>query len=286
MLEGLKNWLRRSPRLVRAKRELGSHFEFTLLDIVDTFPAFAPNSAGKYKDRALLTIEAVNQTAPFMCDLATFLSNGRVIAPEPISGIPSRESEIHSVRRLGELLVHYGSDKVTHGYHNLYGTILADPDSVECIFEIGLGTNNLDVVSTMGASGRPGASLRAYRDLCKAARIFGADVDRRILFSEDRISTFFVDQTVPSTLDGIRHELPDCFDLVIDDGLHSPNANIASLHFGLQIVKIGGWVVVEDISHEALSLWQVVSSIIPPTKYRCRLFEARTTLVFAVQRIG
>ena len=56
--------------------------------------------------------------------------------------------------------------------------------SVNKIFEIGLGTNNIDIVSTMGKKGHPGASLRAFRDFCPNAEIYGADFDSRILFQE------------------------------------------------------------------------------------------------------
>ena len=63
------------------------------------------------------------------------------------------------------------------------------------ILEIGLGTNNVDVVSNMGRDGIPGASLRAFRDYLINSKIYGADIDKSILFSEERIETYFVDQT-------------------------------------------------------------------------------------------
>ena len=51
-------------------------------------------------------------------------------------------------------------------------------------------------------------------------------IDRRILFHEDRISTFWVDQTDPNSLDALAAQLGDIkFDLIIDDGLHLPHAN-------------------------------------------------------------
>ena len=54
------------------------------------------------------------------------------------------------------------------------------------IFEVGLGTNNVDVPSNMGKDGKPGASLRAWRDYFP-----NADIDTRILFKEDKIQTFY-----------------------------------------------------------------------------------------------
>jgi hypothetical protein len=136
----------------------------------------------------------------------------------------------------------------------------------------------------MGVSGKPGASLRAFRDFCPNALIFGADIDRRVLFSEDRISTFYVDQTELATFARLSGELPCDFDLIIDDGLHSPDANINTLTFALPKLKCGGWAVIEDICVDSLSIWQLVTSLLPPA-YKAQIFQADGGLLFAVQRL-
>ena len=64
---------------------------------------------------------------------------------------------------------------------------------VNTLFEIGLGTNNINVRSNMGLDGKPGASLRAFRDYLNI-NVYGADVDKGILFEEDKIKTYFIDQ--------------------------------------------------------------------------------------------
>jgi hypothetical protein len=56
------------------------------------------------------------------------------------------------------------------------------------------------------------------------------------------------------------------------------------LRFGLGIVKKGGWVVVEDIAVEAISLWQVVAALLPK-HYEPHLYNADAGIVFAVQRL-
>jgi hypothetical protein len=63
------------------------------------------------------------------------------------------------------------------------------------VFECGVGTNNPNITSNMGVNGQPGASLRVWRDYFQNAEVFGADIDRGILFEEQRIRTFYVDQT-------------------------------------------------------------------------------------------
>ena len=289
MLITLKQWLKTFPIAVKLKRKLWSFFDVnsgtTKIDIIKSFPLFPPKSAGNYKDRATLTIETINQTFPFLSSLAKYVHKGLIVV-ENIEGLSVELQNKSSSSELKEILDRYGSDKATyHNYHHLYGAILRDKLNVTNIFEIGLGTNNTDVVSNMGVNGKPGASLKAFRDYCPNALVFGADVDKRILFEEERIKTFFVDQTNPATFDSILEMVPKNFDLVIDDGLHSPNANIASLEFGLKIIKIGGWVVVEDIAEEAISVWQTVSALLP-NAYEPHIFSTNgRAIVFAVKRM-
>ena len=116
----------------------------------------------------------------------------------------------------------------------------------------------------MGINGRPGASLRAFRDFLPRGQICGADIDRRILFSEERIETYFVDQTCQTSFDDLWLALgPRQFDLVIDDGLHSPNANVATMLFSLRCLKKGGTLIIEDISSDAIPVWQTISALLP-----------------------
>jgi hypothetical protein len=73
--------------------------------------------------------------------------------------------------------------------------------------------------------------------------------------------------------------------LVIDDGLHSPNANIETLKFGLTKIRIGAWVVVEDVAPDAIPLWEVVSALLP-SNYEPHIFRAESAFIFAVKRLN
>src|SRR3989344_1850141 len=171
--------------------------------------------------------------------------------------------EDKDTKELGSLFAQYGSDKsIRHDYHRIYAHILGKRrrESLE-ILEIGLGTNNTDVPSNMGRDGKPGASLRAFRDWAPKAHVYGADVDTRILFNEDRINTYFVDQTKPETFQSLV-KLDTQFDLVIDDGLHNPSANFNTINALLDLVKPGGYLIVEDILDKYLSLWQIAISFL------------------------
>jgi hypothetical protein len=284
----LKNYLKKFSLIVKIKRKIFSLFEGTsrptILNVARTFPLYAPNSGGNYNDRLKLTLEAINKIFPLLSSLASYAQNKKVTV-ENISKLSLHSQSKASIELLKQILDRYGSDKANnHDYHHLYGAILKNPLSVENIFEIGLGTNNTDIISNMGINGKPGASLRAFREYCPKAFIYGADVDKRILFEEERIKTFFVDQTNPLTFDSLRTKIPNNFDLVIDDGLHSPHANVASLEFGLKIIKVDGWVVVEDINVAALDLWKVVSVLLP-SNYEPHIFLAKGGIVFAVKRL-
>ena len=197
----------------------------------------------------------------------------------------SSEAEKANAADFKVLLDKYQSDKATtHNYYLLYSDILKSRSEVKRVFEIGLGTNNIDVVSHMGPGGKPGASLRAFRDFLKNAEIFGADIDKRVLFSEQRIKTYWIDQTDKNSFQQLNQSIPNDFDLMIDDGLHSPNANLHSLEFFLPKLRIGGWAIIEDIGVAAQPLWEIVGAALP-SKYDPIIFKTKSAILFAVKRI-
>jgi len=246
---------------------------------------FSPASAGSARDLAALAIQGAEQVFPLLFSIAS--PNGKATGTTvPITSFADDTSKRLAAAKLKELCDHYGSDKAgPHDYHLLYGSLLSEPTSATALLEIGLGTNNQRLVSNMGRRGRPGASLRAFRDFLPDAQVYGADIDRQILFEEDRITTFFVDQTDPASLTALARLIGDHFDLIIDDGLHSPNANLAVLDFGLRKLKVGGWLVVEDIRPEALPIWQLTAAIMPQ-QFEARLVTAKKAALFAVQRLA
>jgi hypothetical protein len=151
---------------------------------------------------------------------------------------------------LCNIMAAHGSDKVgwhnyTPMYHHLFGPMR---DRVFDLFEVGIGTNFQDVQSHMPANYRPGASLRGWREYFPKAQIVAADVDRRILFNDERISTYYVDQMSRDTIDNLWRKLPDRqFDIIIDDGLHSYESNINFLEASFHKLRRNGYYVIEDI---------------------------------------
>jgi hypothetical protein len=251
-------------------------------DLYPQLEIYAPNSGGSRRELVRLTFLGAEQTFPLLQTLIDETRPERLPVMD-VEAFCATDDERRAAADLKRVFDAHGSDKATvHNYHLVYGAILTRMAAPDSLIEIGLGTNNTDTVSNMGLEGRPGASLRAFRDHLPRARIFGADIDRRILFQEERISTFFVDQTDLHSFSEIERVGP--FDLIIDDGLHAPNANLAVLIFALRgALRTSGCLVIEDISPKALPIWAVVRALLPQT---CRgtIIRARHTFVFLVEK--
>ena len=79
----------------------------------------------------------------------------------------------------------------------------------------------------MGSNASPGASLRAWRDFFTNAKIYGADIDKQVLFTEKRIKTFEMDQLNPNSIKNMWKKInKKNFDIIIDDGMHSYKSNL------------------------------------------------------------
>jgi hypothetical protein len=254
------------------------------LDILATFPLFRAYSGGTYAQRAPLSIQAINDMVPALVSFSQGL--GRRPATVMTDSEYAKVFGDGRPEDLAAAFTRYGSDKATHhSYHLVYASVLGRCGESRPLnlFEIGLGTNMVDVVSNMGIAGHPGASLRAFRDFLPNASIYGADVDRRVLFEEERIKTFHVDQTDRDTFVELGKNLPDEFDVMIDDGLHLPTANINSLSFFLSRLRDGGFAIIEDIPSTAEDFWQLVARMLPDSFKPC-IVRSGPSLLFVVQR--
>ena len=292
----IKSQIKKSPLLAPIKRFLSQPFFIPIkralsgyvsrYEIKKQLSQFTPGSAGKEKDKVNLTFLAAQQTIPLLNQLAERFNHS------PLGERSVRDVDFYrvqvaekTVESLVSLFNKYGSDKsAIHNYHSVYAYILASRQLEKLnLLEIGLGTNNTDVVSHMGILGHPGASLRAFRDFLPNSDIYGADIDRRILFQENRIKTFFVDQTKLETFQSLSTALGGRkFDLIIDDGLHSPNANLAVLLFALDHLAPRGYLVIEDISEHSLPVWKLVAAILPK-EYEVAIVRTKHTLLFLVE---
>ena len=168
---------------------------------------------------------------------------------------------------LNSLSDKYGSDKGSletkselpwkpHSYLDLISFLYKGKENhVHNVFECGIGTNNPLLPSSMTEKGKPGASLRMWRDYFNNAQIYGADIDKSILFKEERINTFYVDQLNEASIKNMVKEMKiekEFFDLIIDDGLHTFDAGRSLLEVMIPYLKDGGNYIIEDVGRVSL----------------------------------
>ena len=157
----------------------------------------------------------------------------------------------------------YGSDKgesspdnnpydwSSHNYTDFYSLIFGlRRNDVLSVVECGLGTNNPMLASSMGSNGRPGASLRMWRDYFPNATIVGCDIDSDILFSEERIKTFQCDQTSISSIKTFLKNaelVENSVDIIVDDGLHDYSAGVCFFENMIAYLRLDGMYIIEDV---------------------------------------
>jgi len=244
------------------------------------FKMYAPSVAGSQKTKGKITIENINFLFPMISLLIS-----RLIRKEKIYDSQSfckNRAGLNNASKLKRLFNLYGSDKSKyHDYHYIYSSIFKNTSKVKKILEIGIGTNNTSMLSNMGERGKPGASLKAYRDFFKNSEIYGADIDSQILFKDERISTYYVDQTKERSLKKLFKLIGNNFDLIIDDGLHSHTANLNVILSCIKFLKKGGCLVIEDIGLSSKPIWETVSFIVN-SKYKSYLIKSKNSFVFLI----
>jgi hypothetical protein len=163
---------------------------------------------------------------------------------------------------LAGLFERHGSDKgyiqlnnlpypwIPHNYSDFYSRLFGyRRESITKVFECGIGTNDISFPSNMTSNGKPGASLRAWRDYFPNAFVYGADIDRNVLFEEERIKTFYVDQLNPQSIESCWDEVGENeFDVILDDGLHTFEAGVTLFVNSIERLSATGTYIIEDVS--------------------------------------
>ena len=176
----------------------------------------------------------------------------------------------HPLNVLSQYSEQFGSDKgatskdslspLPWAYHNYtdFYALLFDHcrNSIKNVFELGIGTNNEYAPSSMTNAGSPGASLRMWKEYFPYAEIVGADIDSRILFQEDRIKTFEVDQTSKNSIKAMWSKIINQFDIIVDDGLHEYSANINFFENSFHKLRSSGIYIIEDVAHAEIERYQ------------------------------
>lgn len=151
----------------------------------------------------------------------------------------------------GDVNKNISKRKTLNNYTPLYQKLFSKQrNDYKLVFEVGLGSNNLDIPSNMGLNGKPGASLQMWKEYFPNAEIFGADIDKRILFNEDRIKTYFVDQYSSESIKKMWLDINrKNFDIIIDDGIHDYKGNINFFENSIEYLKKDGVYIIEDVNN-------------------------------------
>ena len=282
----LQREVSRIPRnLIKITYRLGSGFgsRYGVLCNLDFF-----NDGGVRWGRGVvpLTLANANGFAPALTRLMDSL-DGTASHPPEVRPASQATGSAECTSTLGTLFAKHGSDKHHHNYHPVYAEVIEKlgRDKPLAVLEIGLGAADPRVPNNMGVRGAPGASVRAWRDALPNAQIYGADIERSILFTETRIKTAFVDQLRPETFVVMCQDLgQDKFDLIVDDGLHSVYANINTLAFALNHLRSGGFVFVEDIVSKRATPWTPVFALLQRHKIPCGFWQCGACYLFWAQK--
>ena len=157
----------------------------------------------------------------------------------------------------------FGSDKDSrHSYGSTYFALLKDRVKPS-ILEIGVGSFN----NYPYAGNPPGGGLLTFRKYYPNALLIGADIDPeaiKILLGHGIIG-FHLDQTSKLSLEDLKSKIIDYgeFDLIIDDGLHEPHANVLTMLQMYDLVKPGGHYVIEDVHKSLINFWRIIAVTLP-----------------------
>ncbi|MAE33465.1 MAG: hypothetical protein CL493_03985 [Actinobacteria bacterium] len=217
------------------------------LNVLKEFSEYSPNVSGDIDKKIDTTIYNIKNFSKSLLDLSS--SNIEIKKFNTLSS--------DKTRKLGSLFYNYGSDKKTHEYDFLYEYIIEKFEKIDLLIEIGIGSNNTAVLSNMSERGKPGASLKAFRDYLSKSKIIGLEYDKSVLFFEDRIETYFYDQHSEESINEISKKYHKQVDILIDDGLHSIIANINTIKLAKNILKPDGYLIIEDIGFDSLKLFNV-----------------------------
>jgi hypothetical protein len=117
-----------------------------------------------------------------------------------------------------ELMRKHRTDKAEHRFDIPYSYLLDD--------------HRHDVTRVLETSVKRGASLRVWEDYFPKATIFGIDINPKYAKSASHRSRVFVgSQADPELLQQVSKAADFVFDLIVDDGSHLPDDQVASLKY-------------------------------------------------------
>lgn len=194
---------------------------------------------------------------------ARALSRSAVDIPSPDEIHEGETATVEAGNDFSVTMMAWGStSKWVHlGYQDVYARVLRHLRGRPIrLLEVGIGVNDPRAPSGMASTHLPGASLTAWSMYFESSEAHGADIDPRVLVDTDRYRTHLVDQRSDESLRQLANTIGRPIDLVVDDGLHTPEANARTVTALLPSISRDGVLAVEDIHEEFGFLWRELSS--------------------------
>lgn len=148
-----------------------------------------------------------------------------------------------------------GSNK-NHRQHVIYTPFydaMFSSISVRYAMEFGIGSKDPSMPYSMnGQDTTPGGSLRGWREAFLSATIFGADIDEKVIFREDRIITYHADvkdrESLRQMWEKVMRETGgEKMQVIVDDAVHEIAANRTCFEQSFSMLDQGGFYVIEDV---------------------------------------
>ena len=183
-----------------------------------------------------------------------------------------------------DIILKHQSDKVWNGYGPVYDSCFKNIRFQKIdLLEIGIGTIIPTAPSNMchleSINYQPGSSLRAFQEYFPNAAIYGGDIQDDCMISDQRIKTFKFDSTDKQQCD---HALKDLsFDIIIDDGLHTADAQYTTLMNLWHRVKPGGFYFIEDVWRPLYDNWKDIFATVKAEKFSLNIADKYCIIVFS-----
>jgi len=159
--------------------------------------------------------------------------------------------------KLCKIAYKYGTDKcpqLKHHYTPVYYEMF-NPirNNVKKVLEMGIGyyktMKEVQIIFDAGLNRFycRGASLKMWRDFFPNAHVYGADVKPETLFGDERISTFYCDETKKEDIEQLVKEVGSDIDIFIDDGSHRWQHQFFLAQTILPLLKKDVIYIIEDV---------------------------------------
>ncbi len=144
----------------------------------------------------------------------------------------------------------YGTDKcqrLKHSYTPFYYEMFKDRrQEIRKVLEVGIGSHR-----TMRHVPNyvPGASLRMWREFFPNAQVYGADFDRDVIFEEERIKTYYCDETKTEDIVKLVEQTGSDIDFVVDDASHYSGNQLFLCQNLMPLLKEEVIYIIEDVAY-------------------------------------